>query len=86
MNFTMVMIICFSVEVCTAMFDDTTFDSYDACYESSRSAVSYMSEIYPNSSGEVWCFTPEELALYRDYIDQGGKPQLTNPELPETNI
>ena len=86
MNFTMVMIVCFSVQVCTAMFDDTKFDSYDECYESSRSAVSYMSEIYPNSSGEVWCLTPEELALYRDYIDQGGKPELTNPELPETNI
>ena len=87
MNFTMVMIVCFSVQVCTAMFDDTTFASYDACYESSRSAVSYMSEIYPNSSGEVWCFTPEELAAYREFIDQGGKPELTTPEPePSTDI
>jgi hypothetical protein len=87
MNFTMVMIVCFSVQVCTAMFDDTKFNSYDACYESSRSTVSYMSEIYPNSAGEVWCLTPEELAAYREYIDQGGKPQLTNPEpQPSTDI
>jgi len=82
----MVMIVCFSVEVCTAMFDDTKFDSYDACYESSRSAVSFMSEMYPDSAGEMRCFTREELAIYKEYIDQGGKPQLTNPELPETNI
>ena len=86
MNYTMLMIVCFTVEVCTAMFDDTRFNSYDSCYESSRSAVSYMQEMYPDSAGEVWCLTPEELATYREYIDQGGKPQLTNPELPETNI
>jgi len=84
MNFTMVMIVCFSVEVCTAMFDDTRFNSYDACYESSRSAVSYMQEMYPDSAGEVWCLTPEELAVYREYIDQGGKPQLANPEPAES--
>jgi len=82
----MVMIVCFSVEVCTAMFDDTKFNSYDACYESSRSAVSFMSEMYPDSAGEIRCLTGEELAIYKEYIDQGGKPQLTNPELPETNI
>ena len=86
MNFTMVMIVCFSVQVCTAMFDDTKFNSYDACYESSRSAVSFMSEMYPDSAGEIRCLTGEELAIYKEYIDQGGKPQLTNPELPETNI
>jgi|TARA_R110000824_G_scaffold399561_1_gene605171 hypothetical protein len=65
------------------MFDDTKFNSYDTCYESSRYAVSYMAEMYPDSAGEVWCLTPEELAVYRDYIDQGGKPQLTNPEPTE---
>ena len=85
MNFTMVMIVCFSVQVCTAMFDDTKFDSYDACYESSRSAVSFMSEMYPNSAGEIHCLTDEDLAIYKEYIDQGGKPQLTNPE-PEEEL
>ena len=83
MNFTMVMLVCFSVQVCTAMFDDTKFNSYDSCYESSRSTVSYMQEMYPDSAGEVWCLTPEELAVYKEYIDQGGKPQLTNPEPTE---
>ena len=81
----MVMIVCFSVQVCTAMFDDTKFDSYDACYESSRSTVSYMQEMYPNSAGEVHCLTDEDLAIYKEYIDQGGKPQLTNPE-PEEEL
>lgn len=85
MNFTMVMIVCFSVQVCTAMFDDTKFDSYDACYESSRSTVSYMQEMYPDSAGEVHCLTDEDLAIYKEYIDQGGKPQLTNPE-PEEEL
>ena len=83
MNFTMVMIVCFTVEVCTAMFDDTRFDGYDACYEYSRSVVNFMQETYPDSAGEVYCLTDEELAVYREFIDQGGKPQLTNPEPAE---
>jgi len=87
MNFTMVMIICFSTSICQAIFDDTKFSSYNECYESSRSAVSFMSEMYPDSAGEVHCLDPEDLAVFKEYIEQGGKPQLTNPEaeLP-TNI
>jgi hypothetical protein len=46
--------------------------------------VNYMQETYPDSSGEVWCLTDQELATYKEYIDQGGKPQLTNPE-PSTD-
>ena len=42
-----------------------------------------MQETYPDSAGEVWCLTPEKLAVYKEYIDQGGKPQLTNPEPAE---
>jgi len=85
MNFTMVMIVCFSVEVCMAIFDDTRFDSYESCYEASRSAVSFMSEMYPNSSGEIRCLDEEDLAIYQEFIDQGGEPQLTNPE-PEEEL
>jgi len=84
----MVMIICFSVEVCTAIFDDTKFSSYAECYESSRSSVSFMAEMYPDSSGEIRCLTGEELAIFKEYIDDGGAPHLTNPEPEElpTNI
>jgi len=84
----MLMIVCMTMEVCTAMFDDRKFSDYDTCYEASRSVVNYMQETYPDSAGEMWCLTPEELAAYKEYIDQGGKPQLTNPEPAElpTNI
>ena len=87
MNYTMLMIVCMTVEVCTAMFDDTRFSDYDTCYEASRSVVNYMQETYPDSAGEVYCLTDQELATYKEYIDQGGEPQLTNPEpaeLPKT--
>ena len=76
-----------TMEVCTAMFDDTRFSDYDTCYEASRSVVNYMQETYPDSAGEVHCLTDEELAVYREFLDQGGKPQLKNPEpaeLPKT--
>jgi len=46
-----------------------------------------MAEMYPDSSGEIRCLTGEELAIFKEYIDQGGKPQLTNPEVElPTNI
>ena len=83
----MLMIVCMTMEVCTAMFDDMKFSDYDTCYEASRSVVNYMQEMYPDSAGEVYCLTDQELATYREYIDQGGEPQLTNPEpaeLPKT--
>jgi hypothetical protein len=87
MNYTMLMIVCMTMEVCTAMFDDRKFSDYDTCYEASRSVVSYMQETYPDSAGEVWCLTPEKLEAYREYIDQGGKPELTTPEpQPSTDI
>ena len=87
MNYTMLMIACMTLEVCTAMFDDTKFSDYDTCYEASRSVVNYMQETYPDSAGEVYCLTDQELATYRAYIDQGGEPQLTNPEpQPSTDI
>jgi len=68
-----------------ALFDDNKFDSYESCYEASRSAVSFMSEMYPNSSGEIRCLDEEDLAIYQEFIDQGGEPQLTNPE-PEEEL
>ena len=79
----MLMIVCMTMEVCTAMFDDKKFGDYDTCYEASRSVVNYMQETYPDSAGEVYCLTDQELATYREYIDQGGEPQLTNPEPAE---
>ena len=44
-----------------------------------------MQEMYPDSAGEVHCLTPKELAVYKKYIDEGGKPVLTKkePALPE---
>ena len=47
--------------------------------------MSFMSEMYPDSAGEVRCLTGEEMAIYKEYIDQGSKPQLTNPE-PEEEL
>ena len=84
MNYTMLMIVCMTMEVCTAMFDDRKFSDYDTCHEASRSVVNYMQETYPDSAGEVYCLTDQELATYREYIDQGGRPALSLKH-PENN-
>ena len=84
MNYTMLMIVCMTMEVCTAMFDDRKFSDYDTCYEASRSVVSFMQETYPDSSGEVYCLTDQELATYREFIDRGGRPALSLKH-PENN-
>ena len=83
MNFTMVMIICFLPEVCTAVFNKTTFNSYDSCMKTSASTVEYMQQNYPSSAGEIYCMTPEEASNYKLFLDNSGTPTLSKPAFPE---
>ena len=83
MNFTMLMIICFLPGVCTAVFNDTTFDSYDSCIKTSASTVEYIKQTYPTTAGEIYCMTPEEASNYKLFLDNSGTPTLSKPAFPE---
>ena len=88
MKFLMVMIICFAEDACQAVFDTTQFETYDQCMTQAVPVVNYMREVYTNSSGEIHCLSEQDFKFYKDFIDNGGEPQLslTHPENTKDSI
>jgi hypothetical protein len=39
-----------------------------------------MNNAYPSSSGEIHCFTEQEFKDYQEYLENGGKSELTIPD------
>ncbi len=79
MKFIMVVIICFGVD-CQAIFEPNAYDSYDSCYEVAMQTSQFMQQMYPDSSGEVHCFSEQQFSEFQKMLEQGGKPTLTNPD------
>ena len=80
MKFIMVIIICFSQDVCQAIFDAPVwYQSYDECINTAGGVAGYMKEAYPDSAGNIFCMTEEEAKIYHDYIQDGGKIELNLP-------
>ena len=79
MKFIMVVIICFGVD-CQAIFEPTTYESHDSCYEVAMQTSQFMQQMYPYSAGEVHCFSEQQFSEFQKMLEHGGKPILTNPE------
>ena len=77
MKFLMVMIICFAEDACQAVFDATEFNTYDQCIAQALPVSQYMKEVYSTSAGEIHCLTQDEIAAYQEYLNSGGKPELS---------
>ena len=77
MKWLMVMIICFAEDACQAVFDATEYNSYDECMSQAMPVSRYMQEVYSNSSGEIHCLNQNEIIQYQQYLDNGGKPELS---------
>ena len=88
MKFLMVMIICFAEDACQAVFDATEYQTYDQCMTQAVPVVNYMREVYTNSSGEIHCLSEQDFQLYKDFIDNGGRPALSldHPENTKDSI
>ena len=88
MKWMMVMIICFAEDACQALFDPTEFISYEQCITTAIPVRNYMRDLYVNSSGEIHCLTSEQIQQYRQFIDNGGKVELSlqHPENQEAEI
>ena len=88
MKFLMVMIICFAEDACQAVFDATEFSTYDQCITQGYSVSQYMQEVYSTSAGEIHCLTPDETAIYKEFLDNGGKPELSydHPEHNKSSV
>jgi hypothetical protein len=86
MEFVMVMVICFGVG-CSAIFDHTVFDSYQSCFNKAKITTEYMKKQYPQSAGEIYCMTQEELKNYKSFLNNGGQPTISTPrDIPSNSI
>ncbi len=77
MKFLMVMIICFAEDACQAVFDTSEFNSYEQCYSQAIQVSRYMKDVYTTSAGEIHCLNEKDMAEYKLFIDNGGKPTLS---------
>ena len=88
MKFLMVMIICFAEDACQSVFDATQFNTYDECMAQALPVSRYMKDVYSTSAGEIHCLDQKEIAIYKEYLDNGGKPQLSfdHPQHQKSSI
>jgi len=78
MKFIMVIIICFGAN-CQALWENTPYDSETVCLENTKSVASYMQEVYPQSSGEIYCMNEEEFTKFYKDLEDGKKLNLQEP-------
>ena len=80
MKFIMVIIICFGAD-CKALWENTfNYNTAEECIQASAPVKSYMMDVYPTSSGEIYCMTKEEFDDF--YQDIESNKQLTLPKNP----
>ena len=81
MKFIMVVIICFGVD-CQAIFEETPYERYDLCMETAASTAQYMQYTYPESAGQVNCYTEREFELLQEQLENGVPLTLPKQENP----
>ncbi len=70
MKFIMVIIICFGAN-CQALWENTPYDSETVCLDSTKSVANYMQEVYPESSGQIYCMEQEQFNKFYKDLENG---------------
>ena len=68
MKFILVLYICMA-SVCESVYEQVPYDTVEACQKASEQVKITAQEMFPLSSGQVWCLTEEEFNKYQDYYD-----------------
>ena len=76
MKVIMVIIICFGAN-CQAIWEKNYYPSIEECVTASAPVKIYMIDVYPDSAGEIHCMTEEIFEDYKQFLEEGGKPELT---------
>ena len=59
MKFLLVLYICMS-GACESVYEKTPYDTVEECHKASEQVTITAQEMFPMSSGQVWCLTEEE--------------------------
>jgi hypothetical protein len=49
-------------------------------------ASEYMRDAYPTSAGEIHCLNDIEYSIYKEYIENGGVPELSFDPDPASEV
>ena len=79
----MVVIICFSADVCERMYDQEMYNTADECITSSEVVAEYMKNSFPTTAGQIFCLDEENIENYRKQLEIN--PNYT-PDLNQSSI
>ena len=68
MKFILVLYICMA-SVCESVYEQVPYDTVEECQKASELVSITAQEMYPMSSGQVYCLTEDEFNKYQDYYD-----------------
>ena len=75
----MIVVICFTAEVCERMYDQEMYNTAEECTAASEGVAEYMKEAYPTTAGKIFCLDEENFENYKKQLEQ-------NPDyVPEFN-
>ena len=84
MNVIMVIILCFGAN-CQAIWEKNYYPSIEECITASAPVKQYMMDVYPDSAGEIHCMTEGVFEDYKQFLKEGGKPELTTTPNPDAS-
>tara|TARA_A200000159_G_C7182957_1_gene280374 strand:- start:216 stop:446 length:231 start_codon:yes stop_codon:yes gene_type:complete len=71
MKFLMVIVICMAGMECQTIFEQHEYNSKEHCINESQYVSQYMQDVFPNSSGEIFCLSREDFdALNKKLLEQ----------------
>ena len=63
MKFILVVYMCMA-GACESVYEQVPYDTMEACQLASQEVSKTAQEMFPMSTGQVWCLTEEEFAKY----------------------
>ena len=70
MKWIMIVVICFTAEVCERMYDQEMYNTAEECTAASEGVAEYMKEAYPTTAGKIFCLDEENFENYKKQLEQ----------------
>ena len=83
MKWIMIVVICFTAEVCERMYDQEMYNTAEECTAASEGVAEYMKEAYPTTAGKIFCLDEENFENYKKQLELN--PDYT-PDLNQSSI
>jgi len=69
MKFVLLVYMCIAGS-CESVYEQKLYESKALCEQSASETITYLTEKFPMSSGQIWCLTEDEFKKYQDHYSQ----------------